>query len=1084
MTRTCGMGFYPDPGVKGAAQIKINGNKNQTTRLEVNGGSISLGLRVVAHRLYKSWWQDVAPEVTTGGVPTGALIAGQTTSNMFGTSSSEYQSYMSGHVPVISTGTAPDFSSNSFCVQVTNGRFDSYIKDMFRKWENLITANAGNTIAKLPDGNGGYIAGSDYGGTYASEGVYAFIHEPNVASSNKYPPKNAAEFIAAMKYIMQLYDGMGFSTKHIKFAVIISSNSAMSTWTIGAGANRIDKTGARPLDMMGCDLYYPRPESGDKSGGITNAGKTTFPSKFEIVRQWTLANMPANTPIVIGEYANRIITAGTSPDANWPNTWMTDSSTVTFKPGAATGVTPSSVTVPKGLIPYMQSATTKLANGDHCVRYMCQYVSTTTPAGGTDNSIIGDQLTLATSYEQAGFTLAQAQNGFDSALTAFGNPSMPTTLTPVTPTTMASSAITFQQATLTWSSTSPDTSYNLWKGGVRTQTGVSALTATVFPTGGQGLPQTWDFQITGVVNGLESALSTSAGSKVTVTFPAQVGTPPGTPTSLVISQITSTSAIASCTAPASGGTGGVSGYNWFLDGASNPTYSTTSPVASITGLAPGSSHGITVLAFNSTYGGGTATSSVPFTTTVGPDSTAPSVPGSPSTSGTITALSVPLQWTASVDPIISGQATSGLQNYFVYRSATADPNSGVKIGSPITTSFTDTAPLSAQFGTTDNYYSFSAIDNAGFESPQSTPLHVVVPAKVVNVGPTAVITVSPGSTVTVGQLVTFDATQSISGSGGTITNYAWDFGDGVITAFSSNPVITHLFATSAFYTVKLTVKDSVNVTNSVKTFVTVQSADTPILPYTGVPVLVKNAPVRAADVNNMTLALDEAASTSNDRLTSLENAISETGMPSELAIRHGGGVFMSTSSGAVGTSNFTVAPATGYVIRCSTLNGAPFSQVTWAQQDSSSVTGVTNSFWAVYDVDGNLVSAPVATDCSASWMLHQENTYIIDGGPFDPPLGTDDPANRTDGLGPSFEFFLYFYLATTTGANKPQLAFGSNLSLVVNMGCNNTATPSLPTIQSCPLFATTTSVPSVALNPPVTLGTLTPLGNSLLILLS
>ncbi|MEM1553195.1 MAG: PKD domain-containing protein [Candidatus Bathyarchaeia archaeon] len=57
-----------------------------------------------------------------------------------------------------------------------------------------------------------------------------------------------------------------------------------------------------------------------------------------------------------------------------------------------------------------------------------------------------------------------------------------------------------------------------------------------------------------------------------------------------------------------------------------------------------------------------------------------------------------------------------------------------------------------------------------------------------------------------GETVTFDASASTP-DGGTIVNYAWDFGDGNITT-SDNPVITHIYGEAGDYIVTLNVTDS------------------------------------------------------------------------------------------------------------------------------------------------------------------------------------------------------------------------------------------------------------------------------------
>jgi YVTN family beta-propeller protein len=58
-----------------------------------------------------------------------------------------------------------------------------------------------------------------------------------------------------------------------------------------------------------------------------------------------------------------------------------------------------------------------------------------------------------------------------------------------------------------------------------------------------------------------------------------------------------------------------------------------------------------------------------------------------------------------------------------------------------------------------------------------------------------------------GSATQFDASSSLSPVG-TIANYAWDFGDGSCIEETTNPTISHTYASDGFYTVILTVTNS------------------------------------------------------------------------------------------------------------------------------------------------------------------------------------------------------------------------------------------------------------------------------------
>jgi PKD repeat protein len=76
---------------------------------------------------------------------------------------------------------------------------------------------------------------------------------------------------------------------------------------------------------------------------------------------------------------------------------------------------------------------------------------------------------------------------------------------------------------------------------------------------------------------------------------------------------------------------------------------------------------------------------------------------------------------------------------------------------------------------------------------------------VTNTPPTASFTVTPNPAAT-GATVSFDGAASADPGGG-ITNYAWDFGDGTVSATNAAAAITHPYPTAGTYFVQLTVTD-------------------------------------------------------------------------------------------------------------------------------------------------------------------------------------------------------------------------------------------------------------------------------------
>lgn len=92
------------------------------------------------------------------------------------------------------------------------------------------------------------------------------------------------------------------------------------------------------------------------------------------------------------------------------------------------------------------------------------------------------------------------------------------------------------------------------------------------------------------------------------------------------------------------------------------------------------------------------------------------------------------------------------------------------------------------------------------------------------IGPTAPIanfTVTPSSP-TAGAAATFNASSSSVGAGATISQYAWDFGDGTATVTTGSATTMHTFALAGSYTVTLTVTDDLGRTATRTATVTVQ----------------------------------------------------------------------------------------------------------------------------------------------------------------------------------------------------------------------------------------------------------------------
>lgn len=96
----------------------------------------------------------------------------------------------------------------------------------------------------------------------------------------------------------------------------------------------------------------------------------------------------------------------------------------------------------------------------------------------------------------------------------------------------------------------------------------------------------------------------------------------------------------------------------------------------------------------------------------------------------------------------------------------------------------------------------SVTDDRGGVGTATVDIRIIGP-----VAPVANFTVAPTSP-TVGQNVTFNASSSTVGAGATISQYAWDFGDGSATVTTSSASTTKAFAAAGTYSVTLTITDS------------------------------------------------------------------------------------------------------------------------------------------------------------------------------------------------------------------------------------------------------------------------------------
>jgi hypothetical protein len=105
---------------------------------------------------------------------------------------------------------------------------------------------------------------------------------------------------------------------------------------------------------------------------------------------------------------------------------------------------------------------------------------------------------------------------------------------------------------------------------------------------------------------------------------------------------------------------------------------------------------------------------------------------------------------------------------------------------------------------------------------QSVDIRLVAPPTSTASGaPIASFSFSPTSGITTTTNVAFNAGSSYSVTGTSISNYAWDWGDGTVDNVNASPAEDHDWAAKGTYAVTLTVTDNVGLKSSTTQFITV-----------------------------------------------------------------------------------------------------------------------------------------------------------------------------------------------------------------------------------------------------------------------
>ena len=228
-----------------------------------------------------------------------------------------------------------------------------------------------------------------------------------------------------------------------------------------------------------------------------------------------------------------------------------------------------------------------------------------------------------------------------------------------------------------------------------------------------------------------------------------------------------------------------------------------------------------------------ATATPKPTATAVPDQIPPSAPTSLSVAAA-SCTQLTLIWSGSTDT-----GGSGLRAYNIYRGGTL-----VKVVAAPATSTGDTGLA----GGTAYTYVVRAIDNANNLSGSSNSATANTPA--CNQAPIA--NAGPDVTATRNVAVTLNGSGS-SDPDGSLTSYAWTFGDG---ASGSGATVAHAYATAGTFTATLTVTDNAGATAIDRATVTVNDTST----ASGQPVWSEDRGGAGADVTRG-VAVDSAGNT-------------------------------------------------------------------------------------------------------------------------------------------------------------------------------------------------------------------------------
>lgn len=420
------------------------------------------------------------------------------------------------------------------------------------------------------------------------------------------------------------------------------------------------------------------------------------------------------------------------------------------------------------------------------------------PAPATETSDGG--LAAARKYTYAMSAIDKSGNESAKSLAASATtPPCADTGGPSTPAGLTATAASCSRIDLRWTAStvgdSPLYGYVVYRNGFF-RTWVAAPATSMSETG-LAASATYTYTLAAVdQTGKWSAASAAA----TATTPAcSDSSAPAVPTGLTVTAASCTTATLAWSATTDSGGSGLEGYRIYRNGVLVRQVAAPATTASETGLAPATAYTYALSAIDKAGNESAKGAAASATTPACPDATAPSVPTglTASASG---CNAIALAWTASTDT-----GGSGVEAYRVFRNGVL----AKEVAAPATS--TSDGGLAASTAYT---YAVSAVDKAGNESARSASAGATT-AACTNLPPLA--KAGPDQLTATLTPLTFNAAAS-SDPDGTITSWAWTFGDG---GTASGVSVSHAYDTAGTYTVTLTVTDSGGLTASDTASVTV-----------------------------------------------------------------------------------------------------------------------------------------------------------------------------------------------------------------------------------------------------------------------